>query len=260
MDYRVNPYRFSDNPGAMIDFLTVLGLRKVHSSSDGAAWALFEGLGGAVAVHYAAGSTTGAIAGQTQLVMLTESVDAAAEDLRERGVELTVWDESYGRQGGITDPFGGGIWVNEKMSDLHGYQDHQVASTVAVPNDMIVCAVRYSPDFEADKTFFAPFGFRPVGHVDEFWTPLSVEPDGHGSGTIGLHQPDGEPITAPSTENPVGENPVVHLAFETATPLEQVQNRLTAAGYQATLVQDEFLTQVTVVDPDGCEVQVHRAR
>lgn len=254
MSFRVNPYRFSNDPGAMIDFLQALGLRVRTTAADGRSWALLEGRAGAVAVHHSAGSTTGATPGQTQLVLLTESVDSAADKVRTNGVELTVWDESYGRQGGITDPFGGGIWVNEEMQDLHGYTE---PTSPQEPSDMTVCAVRYSPDFAADAAFFAPFGFSPRPAADEWWTPLVASAT---SGTIGLHKPSDEPITAPAKENPVGENPVVHLAFETATPLEQVRDRLTAAGYQAALVQDEFLTQVTVVDPDGCEVQVHRAR
>lgn len=238
----VQAYRFSSDPAAMIAFLEALGMTR-SVSREGDRYAVLRAAGGSVGVHAASGSSTGATHGQTQLCLEVGSVDEVD------GMDgIVVWDESYGRQAGITDPFGGGIWIDEHQRDLYGYQGHEGEPAAG----LYVTAVRYSPDVEADKAFFARFGFEATGG-DEWWTPLRAA-DGS---VIGLHKPQGEPITAPAADNPVGDNSLCDLGFETTEPLEQVRDRLVAAGYDARVHEDEFLRAVHVVDPDGREVQVH---
>jgi len=239
----VECYRFTDDPPAMIAFLEALGMsRRISSEGDG--FALLTAQGGSVGVHRAAGSQTGAPSGQTQLCLAVASIDELD------GVPgVVTWDESYGRHAGITDPFGGGIWIDEEQTDLYGgYRAHQDEPRPG----LFVTAVRYSPDFAADKDFFTRFGFS-AGPDDQWWVPLSAA-DGS---VVGLHKPQGEPITAPAADNPVGENSVVHLGFTTTEPLEAVRDRLLAAGHQARIQQADGMRSVLVLDPDGCQVQVH---
>lgn len=241
----VQCYRFSADPAAMIAFLEALGLvRSVSTEGDG--YALMRAAGGSVGVHAASGSSTGAVPGQTQLCLEVASVDDVA------GIEgVQVWDESYGRQAGVTDSFGGGIWIDERQSDLYGYTDHDDPPRAG----LFVTAVRYSPAFAPDVELFARFGLA-AGQGDEWWQPLTAA-DGS---VVGLHKPSGQPITAPASENPVGDNSVCDLGFETTEPLEGVRDRLVAAGYDASLHTDEVGTAVHVTDPDGCHVEVHQRR
>lgn len=237
-------YRFTEDPQAVTAFLEAVGMAPQVTSQDGG-FALLSAAGGSVGVHRAAGSQTGAVPGQTQLCLAVGSVDEVA------GVEgVVTWDESYGRHAGITDPFGGGIWIDEDQADLYGgYRAH-----AGEPREgLFVTAVRHSPDFAADRAFFARFGLT-AGAGDDGWLPLRAA-DGS---TLGLHRPSGEPITEPAADNPVGDNSVCHLGFETTEPLEDVRDRLVAAGFQASIVEQDHLRHLGVVDPDGCQVQVHQ--
>ncbi|GAA1397225.1 hypothetical protein [Luteococcus peritonei] len=237
-------YRFTEDPQAMVGFLEALGMARQVSTSDGG-FAVLRAAGGSVGVHRASGSQTGAVPGQTQLCLAVASVDEVV------GIDgVVTWDEAYGRHAGITDPFGGGIWIDEVQTDLYGaYQQHQ-----AEPRpDLYLTAVRYSPDFAADQAFFARFGLEAKAG-DEWWLPLRAA-DGS---TLGLHRPQGEPITEPATDNPVGENSVCDLGFETTEPLEAVRDRLLAAGFEAQIVEQDQLRTLRVIDSDGREVQVHQ--
>lgn len=239
--YAVNLYRFSDDPAAMVAFYEALGLR-TRVSSTGGGWALMEGAAGWIAVHSAATSDTGAAPGETHLVFLTEQADAAASDLQAKGLDARVWDESYGRQAAVRAPLGTDVWVNEHQADLYGYREHASAE----PGPAVVTAIWQSGDFARDAAWLAAFGFEPVGKGDPVW--WQAHDNGHGR--VGLHG---------RTDLPTGPNGmhVVRVGLETPEPLEDVVDRLVAAGHDARIVTDENATKVHVTDPDGQQLEVH---
>lgn len=243
-------YRFTDRQPAMIAFLEALGLRKAVTSEDDS-FAIMTAAGGGVAIHSAAHSATQAHQGDTHLVFTTGSAEDAARHLTERGHRVTVWDESYGRHAALDDGQGNGIWINEDADDLYGYRAHPVDALAPFS----VTAVRFSSDFAADRALFADLGFVPVGAASPYWEALEAAPE---SGVIGLHAPHGPVRDGGSVENPLGlRNPLVHLGFETAEPLQDVADRLLSAGYEARVVEQDGGSAVHVTDPDGIALEVH---
>src|SRR5699024_6157683 len=119
----VNPYRFTDDPPAMVACLEELGMRKAVTAS-GDWFGLLRAGAGWVGVHRASTDPEGSPAGQTQLVLLAGDARSAADMLEEQGVPATVWDESYGRHAGVVDPAGGGGWINEPHARLDGGTGH----------------------------------------------------------------------------------------------------------------------------------------
>lgn len=72
--------------------------------------------GGPFLIHGPEGTPVGA----TQLVLLTADVPESAECLKVAGLQAITWDESYGRHAGLTDPAGGGVWINEQLANPRG--------------------------------------------------------------------------------------------------------------------------------------------
>lgn len=251
IEFAVNPYRFSDDPAAMVAFLETLGMRKVITTASDS-FALLRAGAGWVGVHAAGFRPEGTPAGETQLVLLTRSAVEAADQLRARGVTATVWDESYGRHAGVVDPTGGGVWINEYLEDLYGYLEHDDAPDQALS----VTMVRPSADGAADRAFFGLFGFEPEDGGNQWWQALSASA---GSGAIGLHHPmpGEEPNSA--TRAPFAERTATaRLGLRTTEDLPRLAERLTRAGYAARVVTGD-LRAVHVQDPDGCEVEIHPA-
>lgn len=240
--YAVNLYRFTDDPPAMVAFYEALGLRTRVTSANG--FALLQAGAGWVAIHPAAGSDTGAAPGDTQLALLVEDARAAtaASELQAQGLDVRFWDESYGQHAAVRTPLGSDVWINEHQDDLYGYEAHEGGE----PGSIQVCGVYFSADFDRDAAWFAFFGLTGVGEGDAWWRVL----DG-GHGRVGLHYVDAE------HPERVGGTASVDVGFETPEPLDAVVARLRAAGHEAELVSDAFLTAVHVVDPDGRAVQIH---
>ena len=51
----------------------------------------------------------------------------------------------------------------------------------------------------------------------------------------------------------------VQLGFTTTEPVDDLVDRLAAAGVKATVRRDEFVTMATITDPDGQQVQIREA-
>lgn len=239
--FTVQVLRFSADVGAMRRFLEELGLVVTTTSRSGG-WVVLRGRAGAVALHDASSSESGSPAGHTDLTLTTGRAAAAADQLRGEGLPTKLWDESYGQQAAVTDPFGSDIWIDEEQVDLYGYRAHDADT----PSAVLVTAVRYSPDFTADTSFFGRLGFHVDGPADEYWTALSASAE---SGVIGLHHP-GDPVAATAP---------IELSFATSEPAQQLADRLAAAGHDARVVHDEMLGDVVhVTDPDGQALQVHQ--
>lgn len=247
--FAVNPYRFSADPAAMIAFLETLGLRKAVTS-EGEWFGLLRAGAGWVAVHPVSSSQTSAGPGETQLVLLTERAADAAAALEARGVHATVWDESYGQHAGVIDPAGGGVWINEHQADLYGYVGHDAAADPRLS----VTMVRSSADRDADRAFFAGFGFESDPGANEWWEALRASPT---SGVIGLHAPMPGERASSSAPSPFAERTsVARLGFETTEDLDELAARLTASGHHAAVVAGDARA-VHVIDPDGCELEIH---
>lgn len=251
----VFPLRFTARPGEMIDFLCTLGMAPLITTETSGFADLVAGGGGRVMIHDAPSSATGAPAGETQLSTAVRSADAAAEQLREVGLEVVVWDESYGRQGNITGPHGEAVGLNEDQSDPYGYVEHDGGS--ADPR-LTVVAVRPSaagPERERDVAFFAALGFRPEGPRAGSWTRLTSA----GGGTIGLHEPE-EGWHAARPGDVGGADllvSLVHLGFETTEDLAALAERLRAAGHPAEVNASGGTRSVHVTDPDGRHLEIH---
>jgi hypothetical protein len=253
--FTVFPLRFTADPAALIAFLRTLGMSPVVTTEGDGFADLVAGGGGRVMVHGAASSAIGAPAGETQLSISVPEVDPAAERLRENGLEVVVWDESYGRQGNITGPHGEAVGLNEEQQDLYGYVGHD--ATVADPR-LVVTAVRASEhgsERERDVAFFATLGFTPAGAGSAAWQALVSE----GHGVIGLHAP--APGEAASRPGDVGgadlRVSLVRLGFETTEDLGDLAARLIRAGYPARVVAQHGTRSVHLTDPDGQHLEIH---
>lgn len=253
--FTVYPLRFTDDAPAMIAFLRTLGMAPVVTTEGGTFAEMVAGGGGRVMVHTAEHAETAAPAGETQLCLSVVDTDAAAAQLRDRGLEVRVWDETYGRQGAVHGPRGEDIAINEQQRDLYGYLGHGGADAEA-DDRLSVTAVRVSaegPDRDRDVDFFAALGFTPAGAGDHWWQALSAP----GAGTIGLHAPGGEDdrVSRPSGTE-FGDIALVRLGFESAEDLDALAARLRNAGHDARVVEDE-VRSVHVTDPDGKRLEIH---
>lgn len=54
-----------------------------------------------------------------------------------------------------------------------------------------------------------------------------------------------------------GGGAAVQLTFESGEPREQIAARLTAVGFEPNILTEDFGSLLSVLDPDGQEVQVH---
>lgn len=252
------PLRFTAHPRALIDFLCAVGMAQVLTSPSDQYAELVAGGGGRVMVHVASTSATGAPAGETQLSTLVRSADAAAERLREAGLEVTVWDEAYGRQGSITGPHGEAIGLNEDQEDHYGYVAHD---GTGADDRLTVVAIRASAEGaqrDRDVEFFGALGFVPADAGSPSYRAL-VSP---GGGGIGLHLPaEGESTSRPGgdSDHPDLRIPLVRLGFTTTEDLEELASRLTRSGYPARVVEGGAVRSVHVTDPDGQHLEIHPA-
>ena len=110
---------------------------------------------------------------------------------------------------------------------------------------MKVMPIRYVADVEACERFYDVLGLDVARRGR---TPGWSEMAGAG-GLVGLHSAaGGEPPRSPGT---------VELVLVTDEPLEAVEQRLDAAGYDHEPIADEaFGRFLQVVDPDGLVLQV----
>lgn len=250
LSFTVFPLRFTADPVAMIAFLRTLGMAPVITAGDDAFGDLSAGAG-RVMIHSVRGAVSGAAAGDTDLCLAVRDAEAAAATLDEAGLTVSVWDESYGKQGRIGGPVGEGVSLNEDQVDLYGFHGHD--ASVADPG-LSVMAVLSSDDFARDTEHFAGLGFDPVGPGGQGWRELRGP---SGAGSIGLHQPaQGDRRTRP-TGDEFGDCLQVKIGFSTTEGLGSLAARLTGAGYPARAIEGEGVRSVHVTDPDGQHVEIH---
>lgn len=231
-NFRVNPYRFSADPTAMVDFLEALGMERVEAVA-GNHFVLLAAGAGYVAVHDAAESETQAEPGETQFAFLAADVDES------------------GYQEGVAAPRGGGIWITESSPEITGWK----AANTAGFAELVVTPVWYTNDMAEDAAFFSRFGFAAQPGGSEWWTALNA---GTSSGVIGLHKQGDEIVTRDTPGSPLEAVSLISLGFETSEDLGTMVDRLKAAGYDAEVVTTEGLGDaVHVTDPDGQKLQIH---
>ncbi len=250
--YTIWPLRFSPNPAAMIEFFTVLGLHNTLSHAE-RTFATFDGRSGKLGIHTAAGTASGAVPGHTSLNFTTADITAAGHELVASGLEVHIWDETYGKQGVIIAPQGAVIGLNEDTQDdlYGGYQVHE--RTAATPLDVV--AICHTDDIAREVAYFASFGFTADSVNDSPLEPLHA--DGN-SGILALRQRDlASPSTIPSSAgDQFGPPYPVQLAFKTNEPLDALAERLRESGYEAATGEDQAGRHVSVTDPDGEEIQI----
>ncbi|WP_299055399.1 VOC family protein [uncultured Nocardioides sp.] len=235
----VRPVRFTDDVEAVARFLEVVGLGR-ESEADGGGWVVLSAGRGAVAVHSASSSDLGAAAGETHLSFVSAGLDALVADLRGTGLDVTPYDEAWGRALVVPAPDGHEIQVDTDSGESYGY--HQRAGS---PDDRTtVRPVWYLPlELRDDaRTLLGAFGLAPRPGEDEWWAAC----EGPG-GAVGLHRP-------------TDDSPVCELGLETSEPLADVAARLVAAGHPAEVGHAEGVGEVLrVTDPDGRELEIHPA-
>lgn len=251
--YVIWPLRFSPNAPAMIDFYTRLGLHKSFSHDDGT-FATFQGRSGTLGVHDANNTEAGVVPQHTALNLATTDVVQAAEELVELGHSVKVWDETYGKQGVVASRDGRVIGLNgDAQEDLYGgYRTHP---EVAAPS-LDVVAVCVTPQMKAEAAWFASFGFVASSYDDPWWIGLRA---GERSGVIGIHAGEVAADTARDADDDLfGPAYEVRIGFETHEPLEVLDARLRAAGFETTVVT-EGAPHLELTDPDGEHLEIHPA-
>jgi hypothetical protein len=244
----VRPVRFTPHVVAMQRFLELIGLRP-WIVTDSGGWSDMSCGAGRVALHDAASSAFGHLPGQTTMGFEADDVAALARQLGAAGVpEVTVYDEAYGRVLTCQDPEGATVAVDERATDLYGYQLRAEASPV---KSLRVMPIRFTDPAGPYGAFLIALGLRPAGQINPRYVNF-VAAEG-AQGEVGLHHVFGDdlPIVAD------GRSPVVQLCFHTGERLDDVAGRLTAAGHAAEIAKEDFGSVLSVTDPDGQQVQVH---
>ena len=244
----VQPIRFTDDVKAMQAFLEALGLRpRIEAKAGG--WVEMAAGGGIVALHSAATSATGARHGETHLSFEVDDVDALAHQLKASGVDdVTVYDEAYGRALDCRDPLGDVITVNWRSDDLYGFRP---VGDGRPDSRLRVVPVRFADPRGPIGGWLQAMGLQPVGEPNDFYVMYGA--GGGDRGYVGVHH-------VYTDDLPIVPGPgAVHLTFQTAEPLEDVAQRLAESGFEASLTREDFGAFLTVIDPDGQQVQVHEA-
>lgn len=253
MNFFVSPYVFSSNPAKLIEFYQIIGLQPVITSGDAQQphYAFMKASSGFLAVHGTPANF--GHTGEAHLVFAVENYDGLKLELANRGIVVEEWDEAWGKQAGVLDPDGAGIWINTISHDLYGYQAHDAKANT---HQIEVIMLKHSHDFAKDREFFANFGFTSLPGADEWWEQLRRDET---SGSIGLHHPesDDQPYRD-EPNNPLGGRvPIVSISLQTSEDLEQLAQRLTTAGYPAKVVTDAAATKVHVTDPEGNHLEIN---
>lgn len=243
----VRPVRFTDRLPEMKHFLEVIGLRP-WIVAGGGGWADMSCAAGRVALHDAS-SDSGGLPGQTTLSFEADDIIVLARQLTGAGVpDVTVYDEAYGRVLTCRDPVGATVAIDERATDLYGYQWRAEAD---VEQSLRVMPVRFADPAGPYGGFLRALGLRPAGEVNPYYVNF-LAADGS-QGQVGVHYVFGEALPIVASEG----QPAVQLTFESAEPLEQLAARLAAAGYEPGIRSEDFGSLLHVTDPDGQEVQVH---
>lgn len=239
-DLVVMPMRFTDNFVRMLDFLALLGFSQQVRRAEG--WAVMAGEAGAVALHSARSSETGAASGQTDLWFEVTDVDALQARFATAGFEDSEsYDEAYGRTLLVRDTEGRELGFDEPNDDRYGYQVDEPTPE----HGIVSMPLRYEDPSGTFGRLLSAAGFVRLDEGDDqWWRVWSID-----GGQIALH---------PATDDVTPRS--ARLGFRTREPLKELAERLIAAGHADATVTDDFGGELTVTDPDGQRVLVVPAR
>jgi predicted enzyme related to lactoylglutathione lyase len=245
----VRPVRFTPDVGAMQRFLELIGLRPWIVTEGGGGWSDMSCGAGRVALHDAASSAFGHLPSQTTLAFEAADVTGLARQLNAAGVpDVTVYDEAYGRVLTCQDPEGATVAVDERATDLYGYQLRAEPSPV---QSLRVMPIKFADPAGPYGAFLRALGLKPAGEINPRYVNF-LAADG-AQGEVGLHHVFGDELPIVSD----GRSPAVQLCFESAEPLEDIAARLEGAGFEPAIATEDFGRVLSVTDPDGQTVQVH---
>lgn len=108
---------------------------------------------------------------------------------------------------------------------------------------MKILGVRFLTDMASARSFYAALGLElPEGDATAEWQELGTD-----GGILALH--------ACGPED--GELPDLQFCLKSDEPLEQIQSRLTEAGFDPGTISDEdFGRALRVCDPEGLHIQI----
>ncbi|MDO5723122.1 MAG: hypothetical protein Q4P33_01790 [Flaviflexus sp.] len=108
---------------------------------------------------------------------------------------------------------------------------------------MKILGIRFVTNPAGARSFYAALGLElPRGAEDAHWQELRAD-----GGIFALH----------GIREGDGEHPPFKLCLKSDEPLEQVQGRLTEAGFDPGIITDEdFGRAMRVRDPEGLEIQI----
>lgn len=234
--------RFTDDVPAMRRFLEALGLATTSTRGDG--WAVLATGAGQVWLHSAATSDSGAGAGTTELTGEVDDLESSAQHLKDDGLSCSIVDEAYARTLEVTDPRGDTLVLHDHDPEHYGYDQHAGAPDTRLS----LSACLFTDPQGAYAGFAQALGLQRQTDPNEWYVPYSA-----GAGILGLHHDDGT-----HTPDKPGTGPTVALGFTTAAPLEELQQRLRDAGYDAgQIVTEDFGSRIELTDPDGQHLEIH---
>lgn len=108
---------------------------------------------------------------------------------------------------------------------------------------MKLLVINYAKDVESSVKFYEALGLKLEQEIDAIWTETNAD-----GGIMAVH-------SRALANFPKSGYEVCMVADE---PLEDVQARLTAAGFDGGEIKDEdFGRSLRVIDPDGNELQIN---
>lgn len=232
----VSAFRFSDDPSALAGFLQAVGLR-LAVSNDANSWLELTGASGRVCVHSTDATEDGSVrGGSTEFVPVCSDVTAVADALdRVEGVEVSVWDEAFGRQASVRVA-GRTITLNETQNDLYGYREH-----APQPSDLTVAVHWHTAEAEVAERLLTALG-------------LTVDA---ADATGGRRFRSDSPLGGLVYVHPASGPDLYDIEVQTDGPISRTEERLRGKEIEAITVSTE---QLILTDPDGQRLVIRSIR
>ena len=224
----VQPNRYTPHCGAWHRHAEVLGIRPAFPPNQ--QWSEFDGRG-ILAIHHATAGDDHA--GRTDLHLLSDDLDGVEARLTDAGFSVgrTLLDD-IGLMLSVTAASGARITVSG------GARPADSGATAVQP-------IWYQPDLGEPRRVLQALGLRPrIASDTGSWIDFTAD----GGGLLALHQDDRTRI---------------ELSLEYAADLDAVADldalaeRLTAAGHQASVIDEAYNRTLLVDTPDGDRLWVN---
>ena len=108
---------------------------------------------------------------------------------------------------------------------------------------MKLLVINYAGDVEANIRFYEALGLRLDQEIDMVWTETKAS-----GGVMAIHSKESANYPKSGFE----------VCMISESPLEEVQDRLKAAGFDGgKICEEDFGRSLRVIDPDGNELQIN---